>query len=386
MAANDQALDCAAEIAEAGSPDSLHLRVAAAFIVGAGSALGVFLPLLLQRWRAFSRERTAFFVLKAFGAGVILATGLVHMMPTASDYLTNACLGWPEFPWTGAVMTLTMVALLMVEHGITATVEARLHAKLRRISATGGVGGGGSPRSHSRGDSHPVPLKDVESASSARFVEPVRLPHTDACCLPRAAAAAGAAGDLSLASVHSAGTAPALAHQHASPSTAGDACETAVRHKALAQVLELGIGLHSLLIGVSLGAAYSVDEVKPLLIAITFHQCFEGIALGGCLIDAEYSRRAFAALAAAYSVTTPAGIALGIGIRHLYNPQSASALGVSGVLDAVSAAILVYMALVDLIAVDFMTKRFRSDANLQAGGYAALIVGAGVMTCIAIWA
>ena len=36
---------------------------------------------------------TLFFMLKAFGAGVILATGFIHMWPDANDAFSNACLG-----------------------------------------------------------------------------------------------------------------------------------------------------------------------------------------------------------------------------------------------------------------------------------------------------
>ena len=43
-------------------------------------------------------------------------------------------------------------------------------------------------------------------------------------------------------------------------------------------------------------------------------------------------------------------------------------------------------ALVDLIAADFLTKRFRADRRLQVGGYCALLLGAGLMSLIAIWA
>ena len=78
---------------------ALDLRIAAIFVIAIGSALGMFLPLLLQRWRAFDRKKAPFFVLKAFGAGVILATGIVHMYPAANSALSSPCLGWPEFPW-----------------------------------------------------------------------------------------------------------------------------------------------------------------------------------------------------------------------------------------------------------------------------------------------
>jgi zinc transporter 1/2/3 len=48
-------------------------------------------------------------------------------------------------------------------------------------------------------------------------------------------------------------------------------------------VLEAGIVAHSVLIGVALGTSMSPCTVRPLLAALTFHQFFEGIALGGCI-------------------------------------------------------------------------------------------------------
>lgn len=53
------------------------------------------------------------------------------------------------------------------------------------------------------------------------------------------------------------------------------------------QVLEMGIALHSVLIGIALGVSNSPCTIRPLLAAITFHQFFEGIALGSCLIQAS---------------------------------------------------------------------------------------------------
>lgn len=49
------------------------------------------------------------------------------------------------------------------------------------------------------------------------------------------------------------------------------------------QVLELGIVVHSVIIGISLGASEDPDTIKPLLAALSFHQFFEGMGLGGCI-------------------------------------------------------------------------------------------------------
>lgn len=443
---------------DARSASALDLRVAAIFIIAAGSALGMFLPLLLQRWRAFDRNRAPFFVLKAFGAGVILATGIVHMYPAASSALSSPCLGWPEFPWAGFITTFGIIGFLLLEHGVTSLVEARLHAKLRALAARGvpssaspsrfssrnlfggGSNGGSSSRKkpccdHAAADNAAKLGDDVESNGKAgghlgpsSAAATARSPHTDACCPPpQDARLCGGPGDLSIANVHG----PALAHTHghkhggskdaeargaaaggaaattaansstaavaagSSPSSSalvslptpgGEDCDVALRHAAVAQVLEVGIAMHSFIIGLALGVSRDSSEIKPLLVAITFHQCFEGIALGSCLIEAEYGKGIYAALGAFYSLTTAGGVALGIGIATSYNPGSRAALGVSGVLDAVSAAVLIYAALVDLIAADFLTKRFRADRRLQVGGYCALLMGAGLMSLIAIWA
>ncbi|PRQ27962.1 putative zinc/iron permease [Rosa chinensis] len=68
------------------------------------------------------------------------------------------------------------------------------------------------------------------------------------------------------------------------------------------------------------------------------------------------------------------------------NPNSAGALVTEGILDSMSAGILVYMALVDLIAADFLRKRMSCNFRLQILSYCLLFLGAGSMSLLAIWA
>lgn len=49
-----------------------------------------------------------------------------------------------------------------------------------------------------------------------------------------------------------------------------------------------------------------------------------------------------------YGLTTPLGIAVGLGVRTTYNPESTTASIVSGTLDALSAGILIYTGLVEV--------------------------------------
>ncbi|KAA0025343.1 zinc transporter 5-like [Cucumis melo var. makuwa] len=49
------------------------------------------------------------------------------------------------------------------------------------------------------------------------------------------------------------------------------------------EVLELGIVVHSVIIGIGLGVSETPKTIRPLVVAITFHQLFEGMGLGGCI-------------------------------------------------------------------------------------------------------
>ena len=49
-----------------------------------------------------------------------------------------------------------------------------------------------------------------------------------------------------------------------------------------------------------------------------------------------------------FGVTTPIGIAAGLGVRETYNPDSTTATIVSGVLDAFSSGILLYTGVVEV--------------------------------------
>ncbi|KAJ6408592.1 hypothetical protein OIU84_011843 [Salix udensis] len=98
-------------------------------------------------------------------------------------------------------------------------------------------------------------------------------------------------------------------------SSAGSAPSQLIRHRVITQVLELGIVVHSVIIGVSLGASSSPKTIKPLVAALSFHQFFEGIGLGGCITQAKFKTKTIVTMGLFFSLTTPVGIA--VGLRHI---------------------------------------------------------------------
>lgn len=83
----------------------------------------------------------------------------------------------------------------------------------------------------------------------------------------------------------------------------------------------------------------------------------------------------------------PVGIGIGMAVTKVYDKKSSSAVIVEGIFNAASAGILIYMALqVDLVAPDFKCSRLQNNRGLELGANVSLLVGAGCMAVLAIWA
>ncbi|CAK7199482.1 low-affinity Zn(2+) transporter zrt2 [Sporothrix eucalyptigena] len=154
-------------------------------------------------------------------------------------------------------------------------------------------------------------------------------------------------------------------------------------------ILEFGVVFHSLFIGLSLAGS---DNLHVLLIVIAFHQFFEGLGLGSRLAVADWPSNWKAwtgyLMALGYGVTTPIGIAIGLGVNAGLNSQPDKAQLVNGIFDAVSSGILVYTALVELLAHEFMFNPEMRDAKLrvQMLAFGCVAVGVGLMALLAKWA
>ncbi|XP_042457026.1 zinc transporter 8-like [Zingiber officinale] len=302
---------------------ALRLRIAAIFSILVCGGIGVLVP-VLGRWiPALRPEKDVFFVVKAFAAGVIIATAFVHILPDAFENLTSPCLDphpWSDFPFAGFTAMVAAIGTLMIDT-IATGYFTRVHG-----GATPEAEGSNQIHTHStHAHTHVVDLKDET---------PAQL----------------------------------------------------IRHRVISQVLELGIIVHSVIIGISLGASESPSTIRPLVAALSFHQFFEGMGLGGCIAQAKFKRGSIITMGLFFSLTTPVGIAIGIGVSSVYNENSPTALIVEGLLNSVASGILVYMALVDLLAADFMNPKVQGRAKLQLMLNVALLLGAGLMSLLAKWA
>ena len=91
-------------------------------------------------------------------------------------------------------------------------------------------------------------------------------------------------------------------------------------------------------------------------------------------------------MASAYACTTPIGIAIGLGIRSTYNPNSQTALITTGVFDSVSAGLLIYTGMIELLGHEFLYGEMRTAPRkivLLAVG--SLLLGGGLMSLLGRW-
>lgn len=150
-----------------------------------------------------------------------------------------------------------------------------------------------------------------------------------------------------------------------------------------AYLLEVGFSFHSVFIGITLGVNIGASFTS-LLVALTFHQCFEGVGLGSRLVDPLCDLKWYNlfALAAIFALSAPLGMAIGVGIVSSYDPSQPSFLLATGIIEAMSAGILLYIGFLILLG-DFARDLDRAKAREHIFGlYLALYGGAGLMSFI----
>lgn len=99
-------------------------------------------------------------------------------------------------------------------------------------------------------------------------------------------------------------------------------------------LLEGGILFHSIFVGMT--NSITVDGYVILLVALIFHQMFEGLGLGTRIAEVPYPNRSIRPwlLVLAFGLTAPIGQAIGLAARNTYDPNSATGLLVVGIFNA----------------------------------------------------
>ena len=339
---------------------NMSLHVAAVFIILVTSGLGVLLPIVsawFRRRRESSdsdSERTVqgdssadfgsgtglwgnvFFIARHFGTGIILSTAFIHLLFHGFVMFQNECVGHMNYEATAPAISLAAAFITFLFDFIGGRVASRQYPH-------------GHAHAHAHGLSHMHPGRSEKgvpgSPTSEEPRDTVQDPH-------------------------------------------GHHIDAAFAAEQNWQVLllEAGIIFHSIMIGVTLGAG-SGNGWTTLFIVIIFHQIFEGLALGARIAVLSWITRTRAlVMAAAFTLITPIGIAIGIAVRKSFSQNGKAALLSVGILNAISAGILLYTAF-KLLSGDFTDgplKRAKIGKVLVA--MTSLVVGMIAMSILGKWA
>ncbi|KAK9748146.1 hypothetical protein RND81_02G039100 [Saponaria officinalis] len=297
------------------------------------SIIGVSLPLFTRSMPSFQPDKSPFLLIRAFASGVIVATGFMHVMPDSWNDLTSPCLPnnpWKVFPFTPFITMISAYGTMMMDSFSTSYFE----------------------RNNNRNN------------NNNEFKEQIGNKIGD---------------DIS-----------ELGLENQNNQNLQEVCEKndskLLKDRVIAQVLEVGIVVHSVVIGLSMGASQNECTIKPLIAAISFHQLFEGMGLGGSILQAEYGVKMKTTMVTFFSITTPIGIILGMMLQKVYKENSPKSLIIVGVLNAISAGMLIYMAMVNLLSTDFKGTKLQSNMKLQFWCYVLALLGSGLMSFMAKWA
>ncbi|OAG10567.1 ZIP zinc/iron transport family [Paraphaeosphaeria sporulosa] len=337
----------------------MGIRISSIFVILVGSMFGAVFPVFAKRNRQLGIPESLFFVAKYFGSGVIIATAFIHLLAPANEALGNPCLTGviTVYPWPEGIALMTIFLMFFLE-----LMTMRF----------GNFGGEHSHDGHTHGSA----------------------PH-DSVSLEDRSKTVGSEGDQSHG--HQIGE-DHLGHtrDHTDNSELGSDFEARgiIPETYAAQItaifiLEFGVIFHSIFIGLTL--AVSGDEFITLYIVLVFHQMFEGLGLGSRLAMVPWpksKRWTPYIMGIAYGLSTPIAIAVGLGVRTSYPPESTTTLLTNGVFDSISAGILIYTGLVELMAHEFMFSPYmqKGPISRMLWAFTLMVLGAGLMALLGYWA
>ncbi|KAK2759077.1 hypothetical protein FQN54_003176 [Arachnomyces sp. PD_36] len=408
---DDSGSTCGGNMKKGGYNTSLH--VAALVLILVLSTLACSFPIIARRFPRLPIPRHFLFLSRHFGTGVLIATAFIHLLPTAFMSLTDPCLpyfwnkGYPAM--AGLVAMISVLAVVTIEMFFALRGAKHVHGTeydtLIHPAGDGSDGNGaahhnegvllGSLRRNSRPERMNLNVPPDHLISAENSPGYPKRPDTEDGQDPYDN------DDLDLDElepfVDEDDQTPLPLHNNNNnhpPSQTPDLKRQQTAQKQLLQclLLEAGILFHSIFIGMALSVATGTSFLV-LLVAISFHQTFEGFALGAriaSLIPDLFSPTSPKPwlMALAYGTTTPIGQAIGLGLHNLYDPGSTAGLLMVGITNSVSSGLLLFAGLVELLAEDFLSDRsyeiLRGRRRMEA--CVAVAGGAMLMALVGAWA
>ncbi|OLN87342.1 Zinc-regulated transporter 1 [Colletotrichum chlorophyti] len=328
----------------------LGARISSIFVILFVSTAFTIFPIASKQIKTWKIPRSIYTFARFFGSGVILATAFIHLLdPAYSRIGPGTCVGesgnWGDYSWCAAIVMASVLSIFSLDLAAEVYVERKYgHNKDENAieALVGGIENNCSRGANYHPDALQRPTPEQENVKDEQL----------------------------------------------SKAESNTSMERSFRQQLVGfMILEFGIIVHSVIIGLNLGVTGS--EFATLYPVLVFHQSFEGLGIGARMSSIPFGEHNWLPwiLCAAYGLTTPISIAIGLGVRTTYVPNSRQALMIQGVLNAISAGLLIYSALVELLARDFIFDPNRSRRRSHTlYMFSCMLLGAGIMSLIGYWA
>ncbi|KAL2756539.1 hypothetical protein ACRALDRAFT_1080749 [Sodiomyces alcalophilus JCM 7366] len=418
------------------------VHVGALILILVLSTVSCSIPLLSRGSSGGRLQKKIIFYCQHFGTGVLLATAFVHLLPTAFLSLTDPCL--PYFfskgftPMAGVVAMIAALIVVALEMYLATRGAGHAHSQHYHFWDEGeGEGEGNdafkgtsSTNGHhvsglsARGSRNPRSSDFELDAMDARqgLIAGASPRPSNGSRFAGSRASDGRDGFSGSNGVNGADSADSIAggdqnddsdldletheldavpvkshhaqhehqHQHQHPEEHPSTPrvitpEEQARLLRQCLMLEGGILFHSIFIGMAISVATGPTFVA-FLIAVSFHQTFEGLALGSRIAAIQLPRRSARPwlMVLAFGATTPLGQLIGLVLHNMYDPMSQTGLLMVGFMNAISSGLLLFAGLVQLLAEDFLTEKsyITLVGRRRWRAYMAVVSGAMLMAIV----
>lgn len=330
------------------------------------------IPIKVQKWAmnhasegglAYSRRKRYKLVisfLSCFAAGVFLATCLLDLFPEVRVQLSN---GFgrlniiTSFPVAEFVMVFGLFLILIVEQVVLTIKERHGHD----------LGHFGHSHSHGADNDHEVskPLIDKNNLP----VNHGTVDRSDQYRSQRSFSATSS-GSFGGISDH-----PVLEsddegdYDYHGDATRGPMSSRTTDHSKSIHhdpsshstirtfMLLAALSLHSIFEGLAVGLQPSSDDVLQIFSALVLHKCILAFSLGLNLVQSSLSLASIIRGNLLFSVTSPVGIAIGIGIIDLSDSPSSSLI--NGLLQGIACGTFMYVTFFEVLPHEFNNSESR---------------------------
>ncbi|KAF4716748.1 hypothetical protein FOZ62_002580 [Perkinsus olseni] len=279
-----------------------------------------FIGIILSRWIS----RTKMYEIScALVAGVLLATGLVHLLSDSAESLADLTESMNGYPFPYMLCGIMFIVLLIIEQSVDAYQVKRKDQSPKLVKNDTNIN------------------SDIEGPSSSQ--------------LSSSSSQLTSADDDAKDDMHS---------------------HDVNMSEASAIFIFLALSVHSIFEGLSLGASDNASQIASTLIAIAVHKGLAAYALGASFIEAKVSKWRMLIFSVIFAFMTPAGIAIGWGLESAESDTEV----LSGVCSALAAGTFLYVG-----ALEFVPMSFKPGSSYIIWKFIAVLVGYGAMSALAIW-